>query len=234
MNKSTTIILAGLATTLLVMATPLVRSTSAAIPAPAAASAKATCAVSDVHLMSATEAAGWTTILSNSIKTSNKSDMFCDVSLESGILTRTAVASKGGKKSTSTADAEIRVRCLINGEMAYPGEVVFASRYQELSATFQGIIEECFSVDEEGNVVLDEECVEPEEVEMVLSTMAANSFNFIYGDCDPGTHTVEIQATVQTSAYSDSEDGVANAYALIGKGSTTVEQVRMTNDEIVF
>ena len=207
-------------------------STANAAPAPVAASAKATCAVSDVHLMSTAKAAQWQTVLSNTIKTSNKSDLFCDVSLESGIITKTMVASKGGKQDTSRADAEIRVRCMIDGKYAYPGEVVFASRSQEMSATFQGLIADCFSLDADGNVVLDEECVEPEELELVLSTMAANSFNFIYPDCESGMHTIEIQAMIQTSEYA--EDGVADAYGTIGKGSATIEQVRMVNDEIVF
>lgn len=194
------------------------------------ASAKATCAVSEVYLMDSTTSQGWTTVLSTTIKTANKSDIFCDVSLESGLITQTQVASKGGKKDTSTASAEIRVRCLLDGELAYPGEIVFSSRTQEMSATFQGLIAECFTVGEDGTIILDESCVEPEELELILSTMSANSFNFIYVDCTSGTHTLEVQAMVTTSAYS--EEGTANAYGTIGKGSCTVEQVRMTNDVI--
>jgi len=209
----------------------LTNASASSAPLPQASS-KATCAVSDVYLMDSTASAGWTTVLSSTIKTANKSDIFCDVSLESGLTTRTQVASKGGKKETATAEGEIRVRCLINGHLAYPGEIVFDSRTQELSATFQGIIEECFVTNEDGSVTLDEDCIEAEEIELITSTMGANSFNFIYGDCEPGTHTLEVQACVITSAYAES--GTANAYGMIGKGSCTVEEVRMANSEIVF
>ena len=87
-------------------------------------------------------------------------------------------------------------------------------------------------VDATGTVTLDESCVEAEELSLVLSTMSANSFNFVYPNTGTGTHTIQVQAKVTTSAYS--EAGTANAYAVLGKGSTTVEQVHMTNSEIIF
>ena len=231
MKKTKTLALLGMSAVLVAAAAPMMKGTEAA-PIVPRASAKATCAMSETTLIDLTTAQAWTTILSNEIKTANKSDLFCDVSLETGLVTKTMVASKGGKKDTSTADAEIRVRCLINGQEAFPGEVVFGARTQEMSATFQGLIAECFSVDEEGNVVLDETCVEPEELELITSTMDANSFNFVFGDCPSGSHTIEVQAMVQTSAYA--EDGVASAFGLVGKGTTTVEEVRMVQNEFAF
>ena len=49
-------------------------------------------------------------------------------------------------------------RVLVDGEMAYPGAVVFASRSQTLSATLEGQISKCLSVDElTGNIVLDKD-----------------------------------------------------------------------------
>lgn len=65
-------------------------------------SAKATAAVDELVSLAVvtTDAAGgpvsgpWTTILSQQIKTSNMKDLFIDVSLETGLYTRTLVRSK--------------------------------------------------------------------------------------------------------------------------------------------
>jgi len=194
-------------------------------------SAKATAAISQTQLVAATASAEWDTILSNTIHTPNKKDLFVDVSLEAGLMTRTMAASRGGNKDTSVAKAEVRVRCMIDGEMAYPGEIILNSRTQELSATLDGLISSCFIIDENGNVVLDEDCVEPEEIELVLSTMSAHSYNFIYPDCGTGVHTFEIQTKVVTETAT--QEGEASALAMVGRGSAAVEAVRMANDEVI-
>ena len=90
-------------------------------------------------------------------------DLVVDVSLECGLSTDTQVESKGGKKSTATASAGVQVRVQASRagadglfgtvdditETMEPGWVTFCRRSQELSATFQGLLE-----DEEGNVCL--------------------------------------------------------------------------------
>jgi hypothetical protein len=195
--------------------------------------AKATASVSDIHLMDTTSAQNWTMLMSNTLKTPNKKDLFIDVSLESGLMTRTLASSKNGAKQKSTAEACIKVKVLVDGQEAYPGEVVFARRRQELSATFQGLIASCFVIDPTtGNIVLDENCVEPEEVELVLETMNASSFRFVYPDCDTGEHSVQVLAEIDT--IEESGTGEAEAYGLIGKGSVAVEEVRMVNGEIIL
>ena len=194
-------------------------------------SAKATAAISETHLVAATTGAGWDTILSNTLHTANKKDLFVDLSLEAGLMTRTVSSSRGGSKDTSLAKAEVRVRCMIDGELAYPGEIILNSRTQVLSATLDGLISSCFIIDDNGDVVLDEDCVEPEEIELILSTMSAHSYNFIYPDCDSGVHTFEIQSRVVTET--EVQQGQASALAMVGKGSVTVEAVRMANDEII-
>src|SRR5262245_12076216 len=88
-------------------------SPSLAIAPAGTPSAKATAAISQTQLVTATAAAGWDTILSNTLHTANQKDLFVDVSLESGLMTRTVASSKGGHRDTSVASAEVRVRCLI-------------------------------------------------------------------------------------------------------------------------
>lgn len=203
-------------------------------------SAKATCKVANITLIDGSTQEDWTTLLSNQIKTANQKDLFVDVSFECGLYTQTLVRSKGGVKDTSTAEAIIKVRVLIDGVPAYPGEVVFSKRMQELSATLQGIIsgDALVLVDTDGDgipdaIQINEELLTPEEIELVLDTMVANSFNFVLNDLSSGVHTIEVQAKIDTATTV--QEGTASATATIGKGTVTVEEVRLIkNDEIIL
>jgi len=64
--------------------------------------------------------------------------------------------------------------------------------------------------------------------------MAAHHFNFVAANLTPGVHTVAVWAKIET--LTSSIAGLADAKALVGKGSLTVEEVRATNspDGIVF
>jgi len=195
-----------------------------------AASSKSTVKFAETMMVDGANQDGWTTLLSNSLKSSSQKDLFCDVSLECGLFTRTEVRSKGGNKDTSTAEGIIKIRVMVDGMEAYPGEVVFAGRSQTLSATLEGQISKCLSVDEEtGAIVLDENCVQPEAVELILDTMTASSFNFIIPDCGVGEHMVEVQCLVETTSYA--EDGVADVICAVGKGCFTVQEVRLVKNE---
>lgn len=198
----------------------------ASVPA-IAQSAKATAKVGDVNVLNQTTL-GWTTILSNTIKTANQKDLFIDVSLETGLYTQTKVKSVGNK-DTSSAGATIKVQVLVDGVPAYPGEVVFDQRVQTLSATLGGILENCTDSNGDGDIDLNECTLAPEEIELILDTMAAHSFNFIMDDLAAGEHSVEVQATIGTSSSSGA--GSASANATIGNGSVTVEEVRLIKNE---
>lgn len=194
-------------------------------------SSKATAKVTDIGVVNLvapeTTTMGWTTILSNDIKTPNGKDLFIDVSLECGLYTMTHVKSKGGQKDESMAEAVIEVRVLVDDEQAYPGEVVFASRTQTLKAWFQGMVEDALVPDGNGGWIIDPELLDYEELELILETMNANSFNFIMPDLTSGVHTVDVQAMVASTEESD--EGSAEAWATVGNGSVTVELVRMIN-----
>jgi hypothetical protein len=192
-----------------------------------AQSAKATAKVGDVNVLNQTSF-GWTTILSNTIKTANQKDLFIDVSLETGLYTQTKVRSNGNK-DTSSADATIKVQVLVDGVPAYPGDVVFDQRSQTLSATLGGILENCTDSNGDGDIDLNDCTLAPEEIELILDTMAAHSFNFIMDDLGPGEHAVEVQAMISTSGSSGA--GSASANATIGNGSVTVEEVRLIKGE---
>ncbi|MFW7378955.1 MAG: hypothetical protein ACOH5I_09135 [Oligoflexus sp.] len=202
----------------------------------AQASAKATAAVGNIAIIDSTEQE-FTTVLKNSIKTPNAA-LFISGSIECGLFTRTTVRSKGGKKSTSIASASVKARVLVNGQVAEPGEIIFCDRTQELSAIFQGLLTDeqgnsCLITDlETGAVIIDEECLQPEEVDLILSTMNANAFNFV-AQVGTGVQTVEFQAKISTSQQVTG-DGDAAALATIGKGAVLIEQVRLRKNDPIF
>jgi hypothetical protein len=196
-----------------------------------AQSAKHTVQLSDVALLT-TDAAvdqtedGWSTILSSSLKTASYKDLTVGVSVEAGLFTSTLVRSKNGTSDTSTAEAAVAVRVLIDGREAFPGEVVFARRSQALMAKFGGIIESCTDADDDGTITVADEClVTDEELSLMLGTMGAHTFNFVLADLTAGSHRIEVQARIDTNATWQA--GSAEASAVVGKGSVVVEEIRL-------
>jgi len=176
-----------------------------------------------------------TVILSQAIKTPNGKGLFIDVSVECGLLTNTLVQSKKGNKTTAKAEASVMVWVTVDGEYADPGHVTFCKRTQELTATFSGLLSAC--VDPMTGII-DPNCVailEPEEVGLLLDTMTANSFNFYYGVELSGVHTVDVWAQIGTPVSVIGLDPGASfaAEALIGRGSVTIDLVRLIKNEDV-
>lgn len=213
--------------------------------ASAEASSKATAVVGNIKQVDA--GAGWVKIMENTIKTANAKDLFVDVSLECGLTTDTYVSSKVLDRAKAVAEAVVYVKVELDGVPILPGMsvdpngppapaqegVTFARREQTLIAHFAGDLSGCVDPDS-GTVVIDPECVAPEDLELILDTMSANSFNFIAPDVSVGTHTVSVYAQVQVVTSTETEVNAtaeAWAHAYLGKGSTTVEEVRMIKNE---
>jgi len=192
---------------------------------------------------------GWQDIMTKTIKVSMNKDLFVDVSLETGLITNTLVASKLLGKSTSIATAGIDVQVVLNKgtpkeKIVAPGAVTFDRRKQSLIAQFGGYIApECLVVTIDPvtgavtGVTIDETCVQPEKLELLLDTMAAHSFNFIAADVPTGTHKITVQAKLSYDVYHNYipkpgdpvgyYTGKAAATALLRLGSMTIESVRM-------
>lgn len=167
----------------------------------------------------------WETLLSTTIKTSMQKDLIIDASLESGLYTKTIAKSKDMTSDTSFSRAGIEVRVLIDGKPAYPDDVIFARRSQELSATLQGQLA-LIDTNDDGIVGFDElTSIAPEEIGLVLDTLNANSFNFVLDNVGTGVHKIELQARIDLGT--NVQAGSAEARVLVGKGSMTVEEVRM-------
>ncbi len=173
------------------------------------------------------DADGWSTILKGQIHTATPKDLLIGVSLETTLFTDTLVKSSGGQKATSTAEAGIEVQVLVDGNAAFPGVVVFDKRMQQLSATLGGFTS-CSDVNGDGIIDVTTECsLTDEEIELILNTTAAHHFNFVQANLGQGTHSVVVKAKISNTD---------NAYAVLGKGSLSVEEVQAVNspDGIVF
>ena len=199
-------------------------------------SAKVTAKTANLTLLPATTGTGdWQTVLANQIKTPNQKDLFISASFEVGLFTQTLVTSKNMVKDTSSSTATVQVRVLLDGNPVEPGAVVFGRRKQTLSATLEGAISGCLTivtnVDGSLSIILDPECVTPEEIELILETMDAATFNFVATDVPTGVHTISVQARIDTS--SSIQNGSASALGTIGKGTLTVESVRLIKNEDV-
>ena len=191
----------------------------------------------------------WTTILTQNIKTPNQKDLIIDVSLETGLYTRTLVRSKRKAADdpdwdTSTAHAKVMVQVGVDGNyatvpvgqaeqagVAFPRAVTFNEREQTLSAKFMGIFTgECLEVNQTtGNVTINYTCLEPEELDLILNTMSANAFNFVVADLTPGNHNITVEAKIVANGAA--EEGHYEAMALVGQGSVVIELVRMVKGE---
>ena len=189
-------------------------------------SAKATAAINKLYAIGGVNSnawvtgTGWTTIHSQDIKTANDKDLFVDVSMQCGLYTKTKSELKVGG-DTSTAKAQLEVRVLLDGDVeAEPGIVIFDKRVQTLTTALYTALSTSAGdpIDNIGYV------------ELILETLQAHAFNFVFADVPSGVHSVEVQARVVTEADALS----ASAKAAVGMGSTTIESVRMIKDENII
>jgi len=199
-------------------------------------SAKVTAKTANLTLLPKTSQTGdWQTVLANNIKTANQKDLFISASFEVGLFTQTLVSSKNMKTDTSTAQGSVQVRVLLDGNVVEPGQVVYGRRTQTLSATLEGAIAGCLTIstnlDGTLSIILDPECVTPETIELIVDSMDAASFNFVATDVPQGVHTISVQARIDTTG--SAQTGSWSALGTVGKGSVTVESVRLIKNEDV-
>lgn len=234
-------------------------------------SAKATGQILDIQSVDLGD--GWNTIFTQKIKTPNDKDLFIDASFEVGLTTSTAVMSRKLARAIAEAEAQVMVRVILDYDYlnpVAPGEVVFSKRNQKLIAEFAGLYDlwgddACYDVTTacvdddlsiegcQGTEVVtgitfsdDNTCFDAEFLQLILSTMAAHSFNFIAADVPTGEHTIEVQVMlnydlgdgVDIYERPDLADelnavGLSGSEAWIGKGSVTIESVRMIKGEDV-
>jgi len=199
-----------------------------------AQSSKVTAKTANLTLLPKTSGTeGWQTVLSNTIKTSNQKDLFITASLEIGLFTQTLSSSKNSQSDTSVAQANVQVQVLVDNRVVEPGTVVYGRRTQTLTATLEGAIAGCLSVDPNtGGIILDPDCVTPETIELILDSMDAASFTFVAVNVPQGLHTIKVQARIDTTG--SAQTGSWSALGTVGKGTMTAESVRLIKDPNVI
>lgn len=187
-------------------------------------SAKNSIQLSELTLLDASKGNTCEDILSTTLKTSSQKDIVATVAIEAGLFTDTLVRSKGGTEDTSTAEGSVKIKVLVDGYAAFPGQVTFAKRKQTLMAKLGGI-ETCVDSNGDGVVNYGECTLTEEEIRLILESLEASSFVFALDDVGTGVHTIKVQACVDTST--SYQAGSAAAKAWVGKGSLSVEEVRL-------
>ena len=121
---------------------------------------------------------------------------------------------------------------MLDGQVVEPGSVVYGRRTQTLSATLEGAIAACLSLvtnlDGTTSIVVDTNCVTAETIELVLDSMDANAFNFVAVNVPQGVHLISVQARIDTTGIA--QTGSWTALGTVGKGTMTVESVRLIRD----
>jgi len=205
----------------------------------------------------------WFTVMSANIKTSNTTDLFISPSLVTGLYTNTQVKGKtSGTPSSETAAAtgSVAVRVLLDCTNCAPADgtpqsttanfttagqpdpngtgIVYDARIQQLTATLgQAITNTCLDLTSLTNTC------PPEEIDLILSTTSAHTFNFIMLNVGNGQHTITVQARLNagqvcTNNNANGSGGVtctnvnttlgsSVAAALFGLGSVTVIPVHL-------
>ena len=201
---------------------------------------------------------GWGTVFTQWIHTANDHDVYISPSFEVGLTTNTAVMSRKLERAIAEAEAQVQVRVLLDNKMVDPGEVIYSKRNQKLIAEFAGLYDlwdsECVQVATNtdglvtGITFSDENtCFDAEYLQLILSTMAAHTFNFIATDVPTGDHKIEVQVKL-TYEVGDGVDiysrpdladeanqlDMSGSTAWIGKGSVLIDVVRMVKGEDVI
>lgn len=151
----------------------------------------------------------WFTVMNASLKTSNTTDLFIYPSLVTGLYTDTQVKGSNTSATSQTAAAtgSVAVRVLLdcNGcasvgqpqttpaSFAAAGQpdpngtgIVFDARIQQLTATLGSVVT--------STCVMNISTCTPEQIDLILSTTSAHSFNYIMTNVGNGTHTITVQA----------------------------------------
>jgi hypothetical protein len=161
------------------------------------------------------------TLLETTIKTPNASQtaLLIRPSLVTGLFTRTKVDET---TTSSTAFAGVRVRVLLDGKVVAPGTpvgavpsstqgwVYYDKRWQQINQNFLSQIAAC-ALDTTLNCNL----------ELILSTLSAHSFDFVAPDIGGGVHTVKVEWR-----FDDSDSSGGNAAACVGPAVLTVTQTK--------
>ncbi len=177
------------------------------------------------------------------MKVPQDKELLLGVSAEVLLITDTSIKGKegGAAKALAYAGGTVTVgACPVEGgdcQLAEPGTIYLADRFQILDATLGGVLESCTDENGDGTTDVPEECTfSDEHIGLVLDTLSSHHFNFVLPNMDQGEYNiVAVFATGACNEISTEGDATASTYALaaIGKYMLTAQQVRATRDGII-
>lgn len=176
------------------------------------------------------------------IKVPQDKELLVGVSAEVLLITDTSVKGKAGGEARALAYAgagAMVAACPVEGgdcQVAAPGDVFLADRFQILEGTLGGVLTNCTDSNGDGDIDLNDCILTDEEISLIIDTLTSHHFNFVLPNMDQGDY--DIKAFFGTEACNQiSSDGDAEAYAFavaaIGKTMVTVQQVRATKNGII-
>ena len=192
------------------------------------------------------------------IKVPNKKELVVGVSAQVGITTDTNVKGKtgGGGSATASGGVEVAVElcplqnvdlatkaCSGGRIAAEPGPITLSARTQQLDAILGGVLQSCTDADGNGTIDVASECVVSDEmIRLMLDTLSAHHYNFIFPNVPAGEYKViarfdaDVSTETQETAVVGDTANEANAKLVVGPRVVTVESVRATNnpDGVVF
>ena len=165
------------------------------------------------------------------VKTSNSTSLFVDVSTVVGLYTSTQVKGNNtGATSSATATAGVHVRVLLDHVVyAFPDAlgsgIDFDNRVQTLTANLGNIFTSACAASSTTCILT------AEQITLILNTSSAHAFNFVLLNVGSGTHTVDVQVLADTKTdNTGGTGGVAIAGAAYGPASVTIDVVRLVHD----
>jgi hypothetical protein len=176
------------------------------------------------------------------VKVPQDKELLVGVSAEVLLVTDTSIKGKDGGSARALAYAGAGVTvaaCPVGGgdcEVAAPGPVFLADRFQILDGTLGGVLTNCTDSNGDGDIDLSECELTDEEIGLVIDTLSSHHFNFVLPDMDQGDYDiVALFATEACNQVSSEGDAEAAAYAraALGKYMLTVQQVRATKTGII-
>ena len=185
------------------------------------------------------------------IKVPQDKELLVGLSAEVALTTDTSIKGKNGGTARAIADAGAYVEiCALHAgtaavaACAKPGPITLSKRVQELNATLGGVIESCTDANGDGTIDVKTECeVSPEEIGLMLDTLAAHHFNFVLPDMDQGEYDITAYFMTSADVAVDIDEvsieeggevsGSAFANAFIGSYMMTVQQVRAVKGSIL-
>ncbi len=191
-----------------------------------------------------TDDTGWNTVLRSYMKTPNAKEVGMAVYLQCGLINFTNAVAKGKKSGSGSAASSGRIVVRVGVtpvdndgieigpiHYAYPqndgssplsspvGGVTFCSRFQQLDISFDNLV--CDDLDPN---TTDDEC--EISVALLLETLNAHAYYFIYPNTDSGTKKITVEARALADATVFGGDGAARGEAFIGLGTMHAETIR--------